>query len=344
MSEFRQDRTTGAWAIIAPERGLRPQASSLGAHGPEPPHEFDADCPFCPGNEAKLPGILAETPSHSPPGWQVRVVPNKYPVARSSAPPTRQMIGHQITIPCHGHHEVIIESPRHNANPSSFSDEHIFNLVSLYHQRFSELSSRSGIETVVLFRNQGIAGGASLDHPHSQIIALGMTPPRLRSLADWMGRCWQETGRCVTCDELDLECAHGQRVVENTQTFLAIVPFAASVPFEIWIIPKRHQASLVDINRVECADFGWILRDALRRLRSACGDPPYNFAVESFDFLDRDAAHAHWRLRIAPDLVTWGGFELATGVPINPSSPEADADLLRKAALYEGKLGEFQHI
>ncbi len=281
-----------------------------------------------------MPGILAEVPDHAPPGWQLRIVPNKFPAVRPSLPLSLQMKGPHMTVAGHGHHEVIIESPRHDANPALLSDDHIRALASLYQRRFSELSAQPGIETVVLFRNHGAAAGASLPHPHSQIIALAMTPPRLRALADWMHQSWQDTGRCVTCDELEVERADCRRVVESTQDFLAVVPFAASVPFEIWIVPRRHQASFTDMSEAECADFGQILRNALRRLRSACGDPPYNFAVESFGFLGRDAPapHAHWRLRIAPDLVTWGGFELASGVPINPSQPEADADLLRKAA------------
>jgi len=333
MSEFRRDRTTGAWVIVAPERGLRPLAISRQGRAPEPPHPFDPNCPFCPGHEKQLPGILAEVADHSPPGWQLRVVPNKFAAVRPSLPLASQMIGPHMTMAGHGHHEVLIESPRHDANPALLSDDHIRALASLYQRRFSELSAQPGIKAVVLFRNHGAAAGASLPHPHSQIIALALTPPRLRSLADWMQHCWQQTGHCVTCEELDAERADGERIVESTQAFLAIVPFAATVPFEIWIVPRRHQASFADMSEAECADFSLILRNALRRIRSACGDPAYNFAVESFDFLGRDAPHAHWRLRIAPDLVTWAGFELASGIPINPSEPEADAALLRKAPL-----------
>jgi UDPglucose--hexose-1-phosphate uridylyltransferase len=261
----------------------------------------------------------------------MRVVPNKYPVVRPSLPSIPQPVGPHITMTSHGHHELIIESPKHNANPTSFADDHIAELISTYRQRFDDLLARPGIKTVILFRNYGAASGASLRHPHSQIIALGMTPPRLRSLADRMQQCWDETGRCASCDELKLARADGTRVVTETSSFLAMVPFAASAPFETWIIPKRHQTSFTEISSAECPDFGRTLRSALRRLRSACNDPPYNLVVESFDFLRRPARHAHWRLRIVPSLATWGGFELASGISINPASPEENADLLRNA-------------
>ena len=332
MTELRQDRTTGAWVIIAPERGLRsPESSSRPDQGGRP-REFDPACPFCPGNETRLPGILAEIPAKGSPGWQVRVVPNKYPMAQHAAP-VPSLHEHHVAIGSDGWHEVVIESPRHDADPASMSDDNINVLVSTYRQCFAELIARPGIETVVLFRNHGAAGGASLDHPHSQIVALAMTPPRLRFMADWMRRCWEETGRCVTCDELQIESADGRRIVEETGSFLALVPFAANVPFETWIVPKRHQASFVEIERAECAEFGPLLRSTLQRLNSVHGDPPYNFVVESFDTLERDRPHAHWRLRIVPNLVTWGGFELGTGVPVNPSRPEADAEVLRSTEL-----------
>jgi UDPglucose--hexose-1-phosphate uridylyltransferase len=332
MTELRQDRTTGAWVIIAPERGLRPRESSSWPDQGGHPREFDPACPFCPGNEARLPGILAEMPARGSPGWQVRVVPNKYPIAQHAAP-VPSVHEHHVAIGSRGWHEVIIESPRHDAVPASMSDDAIGTLVSTYRQRFAELIARPGIETVVLFRNHGAAGGASLGHPHSQIVALGMTPPRLRGIAEWMRRCWKEIGRCITCDELQIERADGRRIVEETQSFLAVVPFAASVPFETWIVPKRHQASFAGTDRTECAELGPLLRNTLQRLNSVHGDPPYNFVVESFDAPERDLPHAHWRLRIAPNLVTWGGFELGTGVPVNPSGPEADAHALRSTAL-----------
>lgn len=329
MSELRQDRTTGAWAIIAPERGLRPHETSDRDRRPDALPDFDPACPFCPGNEAQLPGILAETPGKGSFGWQVRVVPNKYPVVQSPPVPVSTGVADHQTMAAAGHHEVVIESPRHDADPAWMSDDDMAALVLVCRQRFTELIARPGIGTVVLFRNHGAAAGASLRHPHSQLIALAMTPPRLQSIADWMRQCRESAGQCVTCAELAFETADGTRIVEETPSFVVLAPFAACVPFEVWLVPKRHQASFAEIEDTECADLGRLLRNTLQRIKTAHGDPPYNFVVESFDIEGGDAPHAHWRLRIAPDLVRWGGFELGTGVPINPSSPEKDAQVLR---------------
>lgn len=332
MSEFRQDRTTGAWVIVAPERGLRPTDSARAGLHPRAVPSFDPACPFCPGNEAKLPGILAEIPSARPPGWRLRVVPNKYAVATPQAAPVWKIEGPHVILPSHGYCEVVVEAPRHDADLVSMSTDDIVALVAAYRRRFTELKARSGIASVILFRNRGRASGASLAHPHSQLIALGMPPPRLLAIAAWMRQAWEKTGRCVTCAELELEIAEGSRIIEETNAFVALAPFAAALPFEIWLVPRRHQASFVQLSEAEGADLGVLLRHALQRLKSARGDPPYNFVVESFDGMDGPGDFAHWRLRIAPGLATWGGFELGAGIPINPSSPEADARILRAVA------------
>ena len=329
MSELRQDRTTGAWVIVAPGRGFRPNAFSSGSGVGRPPSSFDPSCPFCPGNEAELPGILAETPSSRPPGWRNRAIPNKYPAVRPDAAAVRNIQGRHMTMGARGYCEVVIESPRHDADLVSMSDGEIGSLVSVYRRRFSELASRAGIATVVLFRNRGSISGASLTHPHTQFVGFGMTPPRLLSAATWMRQAWTEAGRCPTCEELEAESTEGSRIITETRSFLALAPFAATVPFEIWLVPKRHQASFAEMDDSEGTDFGLMLRDVLRRLRFAHDDPPYNFAVDSFEAPHHAGAYLHWRLRIVPNLVTWGGFELGTGIPINPSCPESDAKVLR---------------
>jgi UDPglucose--hexose-1-phosphate uridylyltransferase len=332
MSTLRQDRTTGAWVIVAPERGLRPRDAVRSKGGENHARPFDPACPFCPGNEAKLPGILAELESSRPPGWQLRVIPNKYAVALPETVPARQVEAGHVTLASHGYCEVVVESPRHDDDLVSMSDDDIRLLVSLYRRRFSELMAKPGITSVTLFRNRGQASGASLTHPHSQFIALGMTPPRLLSMATWARQCGEETGRCVTCAELEVEIADGSRIIEETPLFVALAPFAATVPLEIWLVPRRHQASFAQLDDAECAEMGPLLRNTLRRLSSAHDDPPYNFVVDSFDAADETVSFAHWRLQIVPGLATWGGFELGTGIPINPSSPESDARILRAAA------------
>jgi len=328
MSELRQDRTTGAWTIIAPERRLRPHPCA-GRPVREHVPRVEPTCPFCPGNESQLPGIIAEARRDEPPGWSVRVVPNKFPaltpdVASVALPPSLHMM-----ISGYGAHEVVIEHPRHDADLTKMADGEITAVVECYHRRFTELAGRSGIETVVLFRNHGQSGGASMRHPHAQLIALGLATPKLRLMAEWASRHYRETGQCPTCEEIELETTVGERIVDETRHFLALVPFAAERPREVWLVPKRHQGSFAEIAKDELNDLGIQLRQSLQRLEATHDDPSYNFVIESAGKSGLGAPHVHWRLRIIPELVTAGGFEIGTGMAINPSSPEQDAETLR---------------
>lgn len=333
MSELRQNRTTGAWVVVAPERRHRPQrqAETTAAAPPQP--RLDPSCPFCPGNEAALPGILDEVADGEAPGWAVRVVPNKYPALHPDAAALQPAPPGGVAVAGYGRHEVVIESPRHDADLTSLSDGGVAAALAAYQRRFVWLSEQPRIRSVILFRNHGPTSGASLVHPHAQLIALAMTPPDLAAQAE-TARAWHaQHGRCVLCEDLAAERADGRRVIAETALFTALVPFAAACPFEVWLVPKRHQASFAEMEPGELGEFGRLLRNVLCRLKSALGDPSYNFAFESAGPAEAGEPHLHWRLRIAPDLAKPGGFELATGMSINPSSPEDDAHLLRGAAL-----------
>jgi UDPglucose--hexose-1-phosphate uridylyltransferase len=335
MSEIRQDPTTGALVIIAPGRAGRPGARLSSAAARRHLPRYDERCPFCPGNEAQLPGIIAETPTKEPPGWLSRVVPNKYPaLAADAVAPSEQDAAH-TTIAGRGFHEVIIESPYHDADLASMEITQISEVVATYHRRFVALSQHAGVEAVVLFRNHGSRSGASLVHPHAQAIALPLVPPRLQAMSDWADRQGAQTGCCPTCAELAREIEAAERVVEESSHFVALVPFAAEVPCEQWLVPRRHHASFADTRADELADLAVLLRGALQRLKTAHDDPPYSFAIESAGSSRHAGPYLHWRLRIVPDLVNWGGFERGAGMPINPSAPEADAAALR-ASLGEG--------
>ena len=257
MSELRQDRTDGNWALIAPHRGQRPQASA-----PARPAgallRFDPKCPFCPGHESELPGITAETPAPGEPGWNVRVVPNKYPAlqAQAETPHVAEHVAHAG----YGFHEVIIESPRHDAELDTLSADERQAVMLAYRDRSRVLFAEPRVETVVLFRNRGPSAGASLMHPHAQVIALDMVPLRLAALNEWGKRHHAEHGICATCEELQIETRHRSRVVEETEQFIALVPFAAEHPYETWIVPLDHQASFIDLDA-----------DALSRIRRVAG-------------------------------------------------------------------------
>ncbi len=330
MSELRQDRTTGAWVIVAPQRGRRPQMRERGERA-QPRPRFDPACPFCPGNEAQLPGIIAETPAREAPGWSVRVVPNKFPAVQAEAAALAPACGGHQARSGHGAHEVIIESPWHDAEPTALSAVELNAIVETYRARSRALLDQDGIKAAILFRNYGPRAGASLAHSHAQIIALDFVPPKLAAIDDWARRYTAEHGRCAMCAELEVERESGTRIVDENDKFVALVPFAAEHPFELWVVPKQHEASFAALADKALPAFSDLLGRSLRLLQAALDDPSYNFVVDTAPKTERAAPHWHWKLRIVPGVATWGGFELGAGLPINPSRPEDDAALLRDA-------------
>lgn len=329
MSQLRQDRATGRWVIIAPERRARPGAArgSSPARGAAP--SYEPSCPFCPGNEHLLPGIIDQIPTAAPPGWWARVIPNKYPALRPQDELRPEAAAGRTLAAGFGYHEVIIEAAQHNADLAMLPGPHRHAVIRAYRDRFAALAARAGVESVFVFRNRGGRGGASLSHPHTQVIAMGMVPPQFAAMAARSREAFERMGRCPTCIELDDELADGHRVVEATERFIALVPFAAGSPFEIAIAPRQHRACFGQVDDGDCAALGEILGRMLRHLDALLDDAPYNFVIESAVREDVGSAYCHWRLRIVPQVVTRGGFELGSGVSINPSLPERDAETLR---------------
>lgn len=323
MSEFRRDRTTGQWVIIAPERNKRPHRTTSNLELQHSAGPFDPSCPFCPGNEAMLPAILEELGCERPPGWRCRAIPNKFPIVPTPATGSRNQVP-----PGHGIHEVIIESAQHNADLEDLSEPAIRSVIELWHRRFTAALSRPDIRCICLFRNHGNAAGASLIHPHSQMIALPDLPPRLKATLTWACGHHAETGKCVTCAELEREKATGERLVERSEGFTVLVPFAASHPLEQWIVP-RHQASFAHITAAQRNMLADVLQRSIRRMKAAAGAVAYNCTLEPGSPDDSLAGAAHWSMRIVPDLTTPGGFEMLSHLPVNPSSPEQDARILR---------------
>lgn len=330
MSEFRQDRTTGRWVIIAPERMGRPNSGSFDERAAmTAARDPDPDCPFCPGNEHLLPRIIEEMPDEEPPGWLTRVVPNKYPAVTSEKEQAFERAGTGGTLPGCGFHEVIVETPNHDADLAGLSERRLAAVIATYRDRYAKLLMRPRIESVMIFRNHGRAGGASLQHPHSQLVATPVVPPYLAEMAAWAEARRREHGHCVTCEAISHELDDGQRVVEATDRFAALVPFAAACPFELWILPRRHQASFADLADGDIPDFAALLGRCLRRIERALDNPAYTYAIQSAPAEHANAPYFHWRLRLLPNVVTPGGFEIGGGLPINPASPEADAETLR---------------
>jgi UDPglucose--hexose-1-phosphate uridylyltransferase len=185
------------------------------------------------------------------------------------------------------------------------------------------------LDVAIIFRNHGEKAGTSLIHPHSQIVATNLVPQGIRRLEKEAERYNDRWGRCVYCDILDYEKNDGRRVVLENDSYIVFVPYAAQVPFEMWIVPTRHKADFGGITDQEKHDLAGSLQTALKKLDQKLGDPDYNYVINTASRHKFDEPHLHWHLRIRPRLTTMAGFEIGSGMNINPSLPEKDAESLR---------------
>ncbi len=328
-SEIRQNKISKRWVIFAPARGKRPKDFVRQARNGEDLPEYEPSCPFCPGNERLLTPILTELPHPGGSGWQIRVVPNKYPALTPEGDGKRYEEGMYMAMKGFGRHEVFIEHQRHNHRLSSMTIGEVGNVIEAYYRRYLDISSYDDNMVVVIFRNHGPTAGTSLLHPHSQLITTGWTPQYVHVREIQAKSYYHEWGSCVFCDILENEISDAGRIVTENDSFCSFVPFAADVPFELTIMPRRHQASFGSITESEKEDLASILHRALATLDTKLNNPDYNYIINTSPACKQRERHLHWHLKIFPRLTTRAGFEIGSGISINPSLPESDARFLR---------------
>ncbi|HBF34453.1 TPA: galactose-1-phosphate uridylyltransferase [Candidatus Sumerlaeota bacterium] len=325
MSELRKDPVTGRWVIIASERGNRP-----GALPGEFPEEFPTHgsrCPFCEGNEDMTPNeVLAfrdRNSQRNKPGWWVRVVPNKYPAMRIEGPTLRVGEGMYDMMSGIGAHEVVIEDPHHDVRMSDMPEKQIEEIFWAFRERMLDLHRDRRFRYVMIFKNHGAQAGATLEHAHSQIIALPIIPKRVLEELDGSQNYYQYKERCVFCDIIHQEERDNVRVVESNERFIAFHPYASRFPYETWILPRQHESFFSDIQIREVSDLARIFKNCVSRFKTVLNDPPYNFIIHTAPFTEDDCPHYHWHIELIPRLTRMAGFEWGTGFYINPISPEA---------------------
>jgi UDPglucose--hexose-1-phosphate uridylyltransferase len=341
MPELRHDPIQGRWVIIATERSRRPD--DFPDNQPLP---STGTCPFCEGNEGKTPPEIAairngSTPNQ--PGWKVRVVPNKFPALRIEGELNRKGMGAYDQMNGIGAHEVIIETPDHSLNLADAPLDHIQDVLWLYRERLTDLLKDRRFKYVLIFKNYGSAAGASLSHPHTQLIATPVTPLTLVGELNSAKEHFREKERCLFCDLIEQELESGKRIVIANEHFVALAPFASRFPFELFIAPRKHHCSFAEISNEMLYHLATLLKEILLRIKKCLKDPPYNFVVHTIPNVNTTRRHRldwatieldfHWHIEFMPRLTQVAGFEWGTGFYINPTVPEEAARHLREIVL-----------
>jgi UDPglucose--hexose-1-phosphate uridylyltransferase len=339
MPELRKDPIIDRWVIIAQERGQRPD--DFKSEADQPGGSF---CPFCPGNEDKTPPEVAQwgraaDASPNSEGWNVRVVPNKFPALTQEGDLDRQGLGMFDLMNGIGAHEVVIENPGHEWDYPEATPEDVQNILSAYIARMNALKQDERFVYTIIFRNEGTVAGASLAHPHSQIISVPIIPDQVKDHLDAARTYYKQKSRCVFCDVLRQEISMRDRIVEENEHFVVLSPFAARFPFELQIYPRRHQHDFTQMTPEEVTSLGDTMARSLRRIKVCLNNPAYNMMVQSAPHERQRPGHPeywgtlsqdfHWHIDILPRLTKVAGFEWGTGFYINPVSPEQATRFLR---------------
>lgn len=321
VNQLRLDPLTGRWVVVSIDRADRPAAFSPRVSAVQA--DTSRPCPFCPGHEeASPPALETYTASGS---WAVRVVANLYPAFAGDQPFVVEHRGPIFTqATAGGIHEVLILSPSHDEGWDAISDDQAALVMAAIRDRVEEHSAIPTLRYSQAIVNAGREAGASIEHPHGQLLGMSFVP---RELAEEQAGFARFAGRCLLCTAVDAEEDAGTRVVYADDRVLVMCPFWSGVPFEMLVVPRSHNAHLHRSAPADLAAVGRSLRAVLHQLRNRLGDVAYNLVFHSAPY--RAHEPYHWHVHIWPKLTTMAGFELGTGVLINIVAPEQAAEELR---------------
>jgi len=344
-NELRKDYLLDRWVVIATQRKKRPTDFRQRLEE----KRQTGVCALEPGNEHMTPpAVLVYLPTNSGirkdrdlngfrhKNWIVRCVPNLYPAF--TPPKEGEWLGLESGVytraSATGHHEVLIESPRHDEHPGVAKVSQLVHVINAYVDCLRELSSKPYVKYVSVFRNHGLEAGASLSHAHTQLIATPIMPKIIEEESKASKEFFKKNEACLFCEIIRQE-EQSPRFIWKNEHFVVFAPWASVHPFEFWVFPKRHQCCLLDLSGSEVKALARTMRVSLGGLKTLLNDPPYNFGFHQITCGARD--YYHWHLEVYPRLTIWAGFEKSTGMFINVVSPEDAAKHLREAMLEEEK-------
>lgn len=309
MGELRKDYILERWVIVSPKRGQRPHELQ------KPAEAKEGICYFCPGNENLTPQETGRIVANG--GWSVRWFENKFPALKQEGEKTPRTTGRFYAYASsYGHHEIIVETPRHDRQLAQLTNEEIEQILHVYARRTIELEQKEGIKYAAVFKNHGYLAGTSIAHSHSQIMATAIIPQEINEKINTIKKYLS----CPYCAIIQSEKNSARFCLENND-FIAFTPYASRYNYEVWVFPKKHIARLEDANLSALAE---IMLRLLQKIHKAGID--YNMLIQHGPF----GEDFHLHIEICPRLAIWGGFELGTGITINSVSPEEAAQFYRE--------------
>lgn len=317
MSQLRLNPLTGRWVTVAVERASRP--GELISRQLAVDSDPGRQCPFCPGNEEATPPALE---TYGPSGnWLVRVVPNLFPAFEGNEPLRVQNLGPVFTqASASGVHEVLVFSPDHNGSWADLDDKHAGLAMAAIRDRMEDHARRSTVRYTQAIVNAGREAGASLEHPHGQLLGIPFVPGEIAEEEGGFRRFGES---CLLCTMAEAELQAGHRVVIDDERALVVCPYWSGAPYEMLVLPRAHEVHLANTSPPDVVAVGRAIRDALARLRSHVGEAAYNLVFHTAPH--HHEGPFHWHVHIVPRLTSLAGFEQGTGVMINIVAPELAA-------------------
>jgi UDPglucose--hexose-1-phosphate uridylyltransferase len=325
-SELRQDLISGDWVVIATGRAKRP----------------DDFATFTRLQDDKgIEGCLFEDPvasqqekdvliyERSDGDWTLRVFPNKYPAFSKGSVAKSIADGPYFAIPGVGFHEIIVTRD-HFRQLAVMDIMEIAEVFDAYQQRHLDLMNKKNVNYIAIFHNHGREVGASIPHPHSQLMAIPVIAPYIKLELDGAEQYYRSNRQCVFCTIVGYESEEKKRVVFENDEFIAFCPYASRAAFEVWVMPKKHSPYFERITDQQKLKLAEVFQKGLGSIYKALNDPPYNFYIHTAPCDGKDYPRFHWHIEILPHTSTWAGFELDTGIEISTIQPEVAAEFLRK--------------
>jgi UDPglucose--hexose-1-phosphate uridylyltransferase len=323
LSELRFDLVSKDWVVIATGRAKRPETfAKLERFKEQVPEK---DCFFCHLETQEKPVLEYKGDAGE---WQVVVIPNKYPAFSHSDSLHERAEGPYSLMDGVGFHELVVTHD-HQKSLAELPFQQVRRVIDAYQERYLELANEKFVNYVSIFHNHGREAGASVAHPHSQIIAIPLIDPDLQRSLNGSRLFFENQGECVHCQMLEWDLEDGRRIIFANKEFVVLAPFASRVAFEVRIYPREHHAYFERIKDNEKDLLAEAVQVALKKFFIGLNDSAYNFFIHTAPCDGKDYGHYHWHFEILPKTSTWAGFELGAGIEISTIEPEKAAEYLR---------------